>query len=217
VRDPKVFLFDEPLSNLDAALRVSTRNEIIKLHRRLGVTMVYVTHDQVEAMSMGTRLAIMNQGVLVQVGRPLDVYRNPADTFVARFLGNPSMNLIEGRLSDVAPFRFEAPGLTMVLTRFDESALRARAGTAVVLGIRPEDIYERGGGAAIEGAVTAVEALGAETIVAFQVAGGPNLTARAPRDCAARLGQISRWSIDPDEVHLFDAATTRAIARTGAP
>jgi multiple sugar transport system ATP-binding protein len=217
VRDPKVFLFDEPLSNLDAALRVSTRNEIIKLHRRLGVTMVYVTHDQVEAMSMGTRLAIMNQGVLVQVGRPLDVYRNPADTFVARFLGNPSMNLIEGRVSAAAPFRFEAEGFSLPLTRFEEAALRARAGTPVVLGIRPEDIHENGDGTRVSGTVTAVEALGAETIVAFQIAGGTSLTARAPRDCAARLGQISRWSIDPDEVHLFDAATTRAIARTGAP
>ena len=97
VRDPKVFLFDEPLSNLDAALRVSTRGEIAKLHRRLGATMIYVTHDQVEAMTLGTRICIMNGGKVVQVGEPLEVYQRPANTFVASFLGNPPMNLLPGR------------------------------------------------------------------------------------------------------------------------
>ena len=94
VRDPKVFLFDEPLSNLDAALRVSTRNELVNLHQRLGATTIYVTHDQVEAMTMGTRICIINQGCLVQVGHPMDVYRFPANTFVAGFLGSPPMNLL---------------------------------------------------------------------------------------------------------------------------
>ena len=98
VRDPKVFLFDEPLSNLDAALRVSTRNELIKQQQEIGTTSIYVTHDQVEAMTMGDRICIMNQGKVVQIGRPLEVYRNPADTFVARFLGNPPMNLLPGRI-----------------------------------------------------------------------------------------------------------------------
>src|SRR5437870_3528313 len=98
VRDPKVFLFDEPLSNLDAALRVSTRNELIRQQQEIGTTSIYVTHDQVEAMTMGDRICIMNQGKVVQIGRPLQVYRNPADTFVARFLGNPPMNLLRGRL-----------------------------------------------------------------------------------------------------------------------
>ena len=98
VRDPKVFLFDEPLSNLDAALRVTTRNELIKQQREIGTTSIYVTHDQVEAMTMGHCICIMNQGQVVQMGRPLEVYRNPADTFVAKFLGNPPMNLLQGRL-----------------------------------------------------------------------------------------------------------------------
>ncbi len=102
VRDPKVFLFDEPLSNLDAALRVSTRNELVKQHQRLGATMIYVTHDQVEAMTMGQRICIINNGKLVQVGVPLQVYREPADTFVAKFLGNPPMNLFEVRLESSA-------------------------------------------------------------------------------------------------------------------
>jgi multiple sugar transport system ATP-binding protein len=100
VRDPKVFLFDEPLSNLDAALRVSTRGEIAAIHRRLGATMIYVTHDQVEAMTMGTRICIMNGGRIAQVGEPLDVYRKPADTFVASFLGNPPMNLLPATVTD---------------------------------------------------------------------------------------------------------------------
>src|SRR5215510_1240895 len=98
VRDPKVFLFDEPLSNLDAALRVSTRNELIKQQHELGTTTIYVTHDQVEAMTMGDRICIMNRGEVVQIGKPLEVYRNPADAFVARFLGSPPMNLMEARL-----------------------------------------------------------------------------------------------------------------------
>src|SRR6476661_2097486 len=105
VRDPKVFLFDEPLSNLDAALRVSTRGEISALHRRLGATMIYVTHDQVEAMTMGTRICIMNGGKIVQVGEPLEVYRHPANTFVASFLGNPPMNLLRAAVTDDADGR----------------------------------------------------------------------------------------------------------------
>jgi multiple sugar transport system ATP-binding protein len=105
VRDPKVFLFDEPLSNLDAALRVSTRGEISALHRRLGATMIYVTHDQVEAMTMGSRICIMNGGKIVQVGEPLEVYRHPANTFVASFLGNPPMNLLRAAVTDDADGR----------------------------------------------------------------------------------------------------------------
>ena len=99
VRDPEVFLFDEPLSNLDAALRVSTRNELVKLHQRLGATMIYVTHDQIEAMTMGDRICIMDKGRVVQVGRPLDVYLRPANAFVARFLGNPPMNMLPGTVA----------------------------------------------------------------------------------------------------------------------
>src|SRR5262247_1582388 len=111
VRDPKVFLFDEPLSNLDAALRVSTRNELIKQQAELGTTTIYVTHDQVEAMTMGDRICIMNGGEVVQIGKPLEVYRNPADTFVARFLGNPPMNLMAARLErQGAGYRLEAGG-----------------------------------------------------------------------------------------------------------
>ena len=141
VRDPKVFLFDEPLSNLDAALRVSTRGEISKLHRRLGATMIYVTHDQVEAMTLGHRICIMNGGKVVQVGPPLEVYRRPANTFVAAFLGNPPMNLLPARATG------EKGGLAVKLGEATVELPAARcpplaAGTPITLGIRPESIAE---------------------------------------------------------------------------
>src|SRR6186713_594986 len=135
VRDPKVFLFDEPLSNLDASLRVSTRGELIKLHRRLGATMIYVTHDQVEAMTMGGRICIMDKGKVVQIGAPLEVYRRPANLFVAGFLGNPPMNLLEttivdGRLA-LGPARLALP---------PPLAAAAAKAARLVFGIRPEDL-----------------------------------------------------------------------------
>src|SRR6187551_3243044 len=129
VRDPKVFLFDEPLSNLDAALRVGMRGELIKLHHRLGVTMIYVTHDQVEAMTMGDRICIMNGGKVVQIGSPLEVYRNPADTFVARFLGSPPMNLIEALLERSGDgFAVQSAGITVPISRVPPQRLAAHAG-----------------------------------------------------------------------------------------
>src|SRR5579862_8982649 len=139
VRDPKVFLFDEPLSNLDAALRVSTRNELIKQQHEIGITTIYVTHDQVEAMTMGHRICIMDKGEVIQVGRPLEVYGDPANTFVARFLGNPPMNLMkvevesaEGRL------RCQLAGVSIALAGWPA----AGRGNGIILGIRPEDLYE---------------------------------------------------------------------------
>src|SRR5438132_6880334 len=153
VRDPKVFLFDEPLSNLDAALRVSTRNELIKQQQEIGTTSIYVTHDQVEAMTMGHRICIMNQGRVVQMGHPLEVYRNPADTFVAKFLGNPPMNLLQGRLEAQdgrAMARFA--GSAVALPKRTASSLDRNVGGDVIIGIRPEDLYETppaGGAAAI--------------------------------------------------------------------
>src|SRR5205814_8959691 len=125
--DPKVFLFDEPLSNLDAALRVGMRGELVKLHQRLRATMIYVTHDQVEAMTMGDRICIMNHGRVVQIGKPLEVYRRPADAFVAGFLGSPPTNLIPGR--------FESGRLAIGETR-----LLLPGSGEVIFGIRPEDI-----------------------------------------------------------------------------
>ena len=140
VRNPQVFLFDEPLSNLDAALRVSTRNELIKQQHQLATTTIYVTHDQVEAMTMGDRICIMNKGEMVQTGAPLDVYRKPNDTFVARFLGNPPMNLLEARCEAASSLQLENTNL--LLPNWPAGALHRFEGKEVTLGIRPEDLYE---------------------------------------------------------------------------
>jgi len=220
VRDPKVFLFDEPLSNLDAALRVSTRNELIKQQQEIGTTSIYVTHDQVEAMTMGDRICIMNQGRVVQIGRPLEVYRNPADTFVARFLGNPPMNLVPGRIErrdgrTVA--RFAESDLPLS-TRL-EAALIRHAGGDVVVGVRPEDLYESVPSgdprqfARLLVHVDAVEPLGAETLLMASLDGSnAELIARIGRDTALRRGDRLDLALDTAALHLFDPATTKAIA-----
>jgi multiple sugar transport system ATP-binding protein len=222
VREPKAFLLDEPLSNLDAKLRASMRTELIKLHRQLGTTIVHVTHDQVEAMTMGDRICIMNKGEVVQIGKPLEVYRNPADAFVARFLGNPPMNLLPARLEssgDRAVARFadvavELPGYAM-------PALRPYLGGAVTLGIRPEDLYETPPPAVaprtqqIATRVLAVEPLGAETLLMLATGGSDQeIIARVGRDTGLRMGGAASIALDPNALHLFDPTTTKAIART---
>jgi multiple sugar transport system ATP-binding protein len=219
VRDPKVFLFDEPLSNLDAALRVTTRNELIKQQHEIGTTSIYVTHDQVEAMTMGDRICIMNKGEVVQIGRPLEVYRNPADTFVARFLGNPPMNLLTGRL-DAHDGRavVHVAGVAVELPRRTAPSLAHRVGHDVIVGIRPEDLYEIPPVGGVEeimrlhARVVAVEPLGAETLllVALDVS-NDELIARIGRDTALRTGDRLEIALDTAAIHLFDPATTKAI------
>src|SRR5262245_53657193 len=219
VRDPKVFLFDEPLSNLDASLRVSTRGEIGKLHRRLGATMIYVTHDQVEAMTLGQRICIMNGGRIVQVGAPLEVYRRPANTFVAAFLGNPPMNLLPARATGERGGRVLKLGGTIV----ELPAARCpplAAGTPVMVGIRPESIaaHPREGSAfaTIDAEIVQVEALGAETILAARVAGiERDVMARIGPEAQATVGARRVLSLDLSAVHLFDAAGA-AIVPDGA-
>jgi multiple sugar transport system ATP-binding protein len=218
VRDPKVFLFDEPLSNLDAALRVSTRNELIRQQQDIGTTTIYVTHDQVEAMTMGHCICIMNHGKVVQVGRPLEVYRKPADAFVARFLGNPPMNLVNAMLEarDGAPVvrlgRTDVP-----LSPAIRSALDARRGGEIVLGIRPEDLYERplasGTTVRLGVRVVAVEPLGAETLVVTALDGSQDeIIARLGRDTTLRPGDRIEIALDTAAIHLFDPLTTKAIS-----
>jgi multiple sugar transport system ATP-binding protein len=220
VRDPKVFLFDEPLSNLDAALRVSTRNELIKLHHRLGATMIYVTHDQVEAMTMGSRICIMNGGRVVQVGAPLEVYRRPADTFVARFLGNPPMNLLPATMAirDGAP-AVRIGGVTVPLTAHADARLPA-IDAPVTFGIRPEDLYEQPPASPtgllvdITGQTLAVEPLGAETLLVVAPDGtGQEVIARIGRDTAVRAGQPITLRLDAGAAHLFDPGSGAAITR----
>jgi len=210
VRDPKVFLFDEPLSNLDAALRVSTRGEIAALHRRLGATMIYVTHDQVEAMTMGTRICIMNKGRVVQVGAPLDVYRNPVNTFVAGFLGNPPMNLLPSTVGESEGRRHLEVGAARVPLSPDRAAALA-PGSTVMLGIRPETVSASDSAfetpATFQTETVQVERLGAETIVVSRVAGlDAKLVARISGDIPVAIGERRPLFADLAAVHLFDAA-----------
>jgi multiple sugar transport system ATP-binding protein len=216
VRDPKVFLFDEPLSNLDASLRVSTRAEISKLHRRLGATMIYVTHDQVEAMTLGQRICIMNGGKIVQVGAPLEVYRRPANTFVASFLGNPPMNLLPARVAQVKPVLRVALGQRSLELPGRSQALPA--GAAISLGIRPENIADRAGGAdpgrfaKIEAQIVRIDSLGAETVLAARIPGiDREIMARIGPQSDAAVGEERLLWLDLAAVHLFDAEG-RAIA-----
>jgi multiple sugar transport system ATP-binding protein len=202
VRDPKVFLFDEPLSNLDAALRVGMRGELIKLHQRLGATMIYVTHDQVEAMTMGDRICIMRAGKAVQIGRPLDVYREPADVFVAGFLGNPAMNLLPAR----------RVGAT---TRVGDCVLpftRPGLPEETMFGIRPEDVRIDAERPHAHAEVLAVEPLGAETIVHVRFPGaGQDILVRGPRTIDIAPGETVPLAFDLASAHFFDPTTTRRI------
>ena len=198
VREPTVFLFDEPLSNLDAQLRVQTRAELARLHRRLGTTMVYVTHDQTEAMTLGARIAVMHAGRLQQVAPPLEVYDRPANRFVARFIGSPPMNLFEGIVHDEnGHSRFEGRALAAAL------AQRAPAG-ACVLGVRPEHLHVNPDGP-LALAVDMVEPLGAETHVAGTAPGGELVVARVARRHAVSPGDVVNLSFDASHVHLFAA------------
>ena len=194
VRRPTVYLMDEPLSNLDAQLRLHTRGELKRLHQELGTTMVYVTHDQAEAMTLGSRIAIMRHGVIVQAGSPMDLYRRPVNTFVATFLGSPPMNLIE------APPAF---------------ALRASAGkrgTRVMIGVRPEDVALSASpiADADEARTILVEQLGNESLVTLEYRGQP-LVARVAGDRAIEPGQPAWIHLPPDRVLAFDASTGNRI------
>jgi multiple sugar transport system ATP-binding protein len=219
VRDPKVFLFDEPLSNLDAALRVSTRNDLIKQQHESGVTTIYVTHDQVEAMTMGHRICIMDHGKVIQVGRPLEVYGNPASTFVARFLGSPPMNLVAARLETVdGCVRLHVAGIEIAPTSWPTSALLPHTANGAVFGVRPEDLYELPAPGGVERfaqlavRVVAVEPLGAETLLVLQTtATGEEVILRGGRETTLKAGQLTRIAIDTARIHLFDPASGRTI------
>lgn len=220
VREPAAFLLDEPLSNLDAQLRAEMRLELVKLHRRLGRTIIHVTHDQVEAMTMGDRICIMRDGRMVQVGKPLEVYANPVDTFVAKFLATPPMNLIPAELTAVTGGRLDvaADGLRLVVPSRHLSAYGAAAGSPVLLGIRPEDIYETQAHPdwqKIEITVVAVEALGVENIVVGQIghASPIEISARLTRHFSAEIGATVTLYVDALPMHLFEPAGGKVIAR----
>ena len=209
VRDPVVFLFDEPLSNLDAKLRMAMRGELIKLHHRLAATMIYVTHDQTEAMTMGDRIVVMNEGRIQQTGTPLAVYDNPDNIFVAGFIGSPTMNLLNGTTEPGdGSLIFRAGDLALKLPATHDAA-RCRS---VTLGVRPEFLDLRPGNdaVALDGRVEAVEHLGAETILELSTAGGP-FTAKITRNDGIRHGDAVRLGADPIKVFAFDARTGERV------
>ena len=213
VRRPEAFLMDEPLSNLDAKLRVQTRAELIDLHRRLEATVVYVTHDQVEAMTMGDRIAILDRGVLQQLDAPLRVYERPANLFVAGFIGTPPMNTLRGRLtSDGAGLAFEAPGAHAVLPAGLAGAARRADLPDIVLGVRPEALRPDPSGS-IRAKVTLVESLGHERHLVARLDDGQLIVAREPtRGAPPRDGEMVTFAADPDALHLFDPGTEQRIS-----
>ena len=195
VRDPKVFLFDEPLSNLDAKLRVAMRAEIKALHQRLKTTTVYVTHDQVEAMTMADRIAVMNEGRIEQLGEPLELYDRPRNLFVAQFIGSPAMNVFEGVYSN---------GMVQALGAYWPCDVRAQEGQRVAYGIRPEHLTLKDGG--ITAQIEVVEPMGAETETLVKV-GGQNLTMMTHGRSSVGPGERVYLAPQPAQVHLFDAAS----------
>ncbi len=205
VRDPAVFLFDEPLSNLDAKLRVQMRAEIKELHQRLKTTIVYVTHDQIEAMTMADRIVVMNAGVVEQVGTPLELYDQPKNMFVAAFIGSPSMNLLKGTIRAGAKPAFVLEnGSALPMGKVD----KARDGKAAYYGIRPEHLVLGKGGIPVE--VSVIEPMGSETQL-FGKVGGQRIVALLRQRLAAKPGE--RLSLVPDinAVHLFDAQTKQRM------
>ena len=202
VRNPKVFLLDEPLSNLDAKLRAQTRIELQKLHRDLETTFIYVTHDQVEAMTMGDRIAIMYDGVLQQVGTPDEIYDHPANLFVAGFIGSPTMNFVPVTMQNGSA---KASGFEVILPK----PVSAQRGT---LGFRPEALTDRivDDGAVLDMKVDVVERLGSDQFLYGQV-GGDTITARVDPRMKVELGGRARLGLDPRSLHLFDAETEKAL------
>jgi sn-glycerol 3-phosphate transport system ATP-binding protein len=202
VREPAVFLFDEPLSNLDAKLRVQMRVEIKKLHQTIKTTSIYVTHDQVEAMTLADRLVVMNAGRAEQIGSPMEVYARPATVFVAGFIGSPAMNLLPGRLNGDGAAVELPGGNTLPLARPSAGA----GGRAVMLGVRPEHVtVAREGQGALTLAVDLVEALGADTVVYGALGGNSGLTVRLPGAMRVAEGDRLPLAVPAESIHLFDA------------
>lgn len=208
VRDPAVFLFDEPLSNLDAKLRVQMRTEIKALHQKVATTSIYVTHDQIEAMTLADRIVVLNGGRIEQVGTPLELYRTPANLFVAGFIGSPAMNVLDGTV--------DADDGEPAVRLGDGSAIRiaperkVRPGQAVRIGLRPEHFVAGGEGNAIAGQTLLVEPTGAQTHVLFEFA-GEQITAVVDGDHPARHGSLFRAAMDRSQVYVFDRQTGAAL------
>ena len=202
VRHPQVFLLDEPLSNLDAKLRASTRAEIARLHRTLGTTMIYVTHDQVEAMTLGQRIVVLDKGVIQQIDAPMQIYERPVNLFVAGFLGNPAMNFFRGRLRDGV---LEGNGVQLRLP-----TVKAQAGQEIVAGVRPEDLHVVAGDGSLTGTVELLESVGSEAFI-HATSGGWKLIARSSPYNLPAVGARITLQPAPDRMHFFDAQTGKRL------
>ncbi|MCP5465915.1 MAG: sn-glycerol-3-phosphate ABC transporter ATP-binding protein UgpC [Thermotogae bacterium] len=217
VRDPKVFLFDEPLSNLDAKLRVQMRSELKKLHISLKATIIYVTHDQVEAMTMADKIVIMKDGFIQQIGDPFEVYHHPANIFVAGFIGTPAMNFINVKVSkEKDGIWLKENGVEIKVPKNYESHFDNYIGKGVVFGIRPEDIYDKEHfaknqeGNVVNANVDVAEPLGAETLLHIDIK-GQNITAKVEPTTKAKTGDQIEIQFDLEKMHAFDTETQLAI------
>ena len=219
VRNPKVFLMDEPLSNLDAKLRVQMRSEIASLHNRLKATIIYVTHDQTEAMTLGTRIVVLKDGVIMQVDSPQKLYNEPNNLFVAGFIGSPQMNFIDTKCKvegDKVSLTFDNTTIVLPPAKAKKLADAGCNGKTVVMGIRPEDIgdseieIEAHKDCAFEADVTGYELLGSEVLLYYNVA-GTAMTAKVVSRTTARMGDHITLAIDPEKIHCFDKETELTI------
>ena len=211
VRHPKVFLFDEPLSNLDAKLRTQMRAEIKRLHKRLGATSIYVTHDQVEAMTLADRIVVMHDGIIEQIGSPMELFENPANTFVAGFLGSPPMNMLDGTI-ETAPHGPVAVVAGRRLPLPPIEALAGDTGRPVTVGVRPEHarLADPGAPDAVPIDVDLVEPLGSEALLHAELNGRPFVLKAESRGALHVAGEAA-FTVDPDQIRVFDAATGRAL------
>jgi multiple sugar transport system ATP-binding protein len=216
VRQPQVFLFDEPLSNLDAQMRVFMRREIARLHQELKVTMIYVTHDQVEAMTLGDRIVVMNKGHVMQIDTPINLYEKPKNKFVAGFIGNPAMNFANGTVEGGGPSRFVAEGgeWEINLPSRVSAPLGSARGRAITMGIRPEDVSIVAGARAAPATAAArldlVESLGNETFI-YARAGRHDITARVSPQSLPALGSKIVLAFNLEKAHFFDAISGERI------
>ncbi|WP_350343032.1 sn-glycerol-3-phosphate ABC transporter ATP-binding protein UgpC [Proteinivorax tanatarense] len=220
VRDPKVFLMDEPLSNLDAKLRVVMRTEIAKLHQKLQTTFIYVTHDQTEAMTMGDRIVVMKDGVINQVDTPLNLYNNPINLFVAGFIGSPQMNFLQGKIEVKNNSTFFVFGENYIQLPEDKSSIVNEkgylSGSEMIMGIRPEDIFndsatiEKFIKSSIEGKVEVTEIMGADASLFVDI-DGQNLVARVESSSQLKPNTMTKLALNPAKIHLFDKQTEESI------
>ncbi len=215
VRQPQVFLFDEPLSNLDAKLRVQMRIEINKLHKRLRTTMIYVTHDQVEAMTMGDRIVVLKDGIIQQVASPLELYNRPVNLFVAGFIGSPAMNFMRGALQRNGSLKFKTADFEIALTAEHEAQLKSFSRSEVILGIRPEhfEIFKpelHQGMPTLKADIEVIEPMGAETYAYLKI-GNTDFSARFQPSAAIQVGKTVKLALVPDKMHFFDPETERAL------